>query len=318
MTVHTYSTDDVDEAMAIFGQRFHDHRITATRNSPLGFRMTTAMVDTLSTGIVSYGQEITAESSGPRSYVAVPLRGAFNFRFGRVSVVADPVTAVIGSENRPATLRAWSEGDESLFGLSLDPHVMRNHLRSLVGREPIGPIQFTPSLNLRSGPGAQWWQMTSIIVLALQSSDSLAINPMLSAQLSTAVMTGLLLAAEHPYREALDSWTQPIHPRMVQRAMAYIDEHAHEPLTVIDVAAEVGCGVRALQLSFRRHLNTTPTEYIRRTRMDRVHNMLSFANPETATVAEIAQSWGFSQLGRFAAQYREIYGVSPNVTLRGD
>ena len=34
------------------------------------------------------------------------------------------------------------------------------------------------------------------------------------------------------------------------------------------------------------------------------------------TVAEIAQRFGFSHLGRFSAQYRRLYGQLPSQTLR--
>jgi AraC-like DNA-binding protein len=34
-------------------------------------------------------------------------------------------------------------------------------------------------------------------------------------------------------------------------------------------------------------------------------------------VADAAYRWGFNHLGRFAAAYREKYGVSPSRTVRG-
>lgn len=316
MSVQSFRTNDVDEAAKVFGQHYHEHRIKKMRNAPLGFSLSVGTIETLTVGTLSYGQEISAESNGLRSYVAVPLKGTFRFGFGRVDVVADPATAAISTPNLPATLRAWSAGDESLFVLGLNVEVLTNHLRGLLGRENSTPIRFSPSLNLRTGAGAQWWQLTSNLARALHTPNGLAFHPMMRAPLANSVMTGLLLATEHSHREALDAWTRPAPPVTVKRAMDFIEQHAHEPLTIVEIAKVAGTSVRALQLSFRGHVDLTPSEYLRRVRMDRVHTMLRFANPESTSVGEIAQSWGFNQLGRFAAQYRKIYGVSPKITLR--
>lgn len=316
MTVDTFETDDIDEASATIGRVFHDLRLTQTRNAPLGFTLRTGAVGSLQAGLLRYGTEVTSASIGTRYFVAIPLKGTLRFDFGRVAVAADSSTAAIGTADRPARVRGWSSGEETLFCLNLDPDILENHLRRLVGSDTTSRLHLSPSLDLRSDRGAQWSHLVQSIGFALQSSDGLATHPMVSAELSSAVMTGLLLAADHPHREALDAWTKPVPPPALRRALDLIDERAHEPLTVVDIADYVGYSVRALQLSFKKHLETTPREYIRRVRMDRAHTMLRLATPDTASVADIAAMFGFNQPGRFAAEYRKIYGVPPRTTLR--
>lgn len=103
-------------------------------------------------------------------------------------------------------------------------------------------------------------------------------------------------------------------PAVVRRARSYIDEHAHEPITVDDVAAAAAISTRGLQYAFRRALDTTPTEYLRRVRLTGVHEDLRARRGES--VGEISRRWGFSNPSRFARAYREVYGVSPGVTWR--
>ncbi|MDQ4118039.1 MAG: helix-turn-helix domain-containing protein, partial [Actinomycetota bacterium] len=56
---------------------------------------------------------------------------------------------------------------------------------------------------------------------------------------------------------------------------------------------------------------------LRRARMARAHADLRAGDPTRGdTVATIAMRWGFSNPGRFAAEYREAYGTSPSETLR--
>ena len=103
----------------------------------------------------------------------------------------------------------------------------------------------------------------------------------------------------------------------VRRAVAYIDDHAAEPIGLAEIAAAARLGTRTVQEAFRRHLDTTPVAYLRRVRLERAHRDLRAADPVAGTtVAEIAARWGFAHHGRFAALYQESYGHSPSHTLR--
>lgn len=107
------------------------------------------------------------------------------------------------------------------------------------------------------------------------------------------------------------------HPATVRRAVAYIDAHVGEPVTLADIAAAAGTTGRAVQAAFRRHRGTTPTEYLRRVRLDGAHRDLRTADPTRGdTVGAIAARWGFSPGARFTSFYRAQYGVPPSHTLR--
>ena len=61
--------------------------------------------------------------------------------------------------------------------------------------------------------------------------------------------------------------------------MTFIEENAHADITVADIAAAASVTVRAIQLAFRRHLDTTPLEYLRRVRLGHAHRDLLAADP---------------------------------------
>jgi AraC-like DNA-binding protein len=108
------------------------------------------------------------------------------------------------------------------------------------------------------------------------------------------------------------------HPGTLRRALAYIEDHADQPVTVADIAAAAHVTVRALQYAFRRHLDTTPLAQLRRVRLAHVHEDLRAADPAAGTtVTEVAARWGFHHPGRFAALYRAAYGRTPQHTLNG-
>ncbi|SCG60173.1 helix-turn-helix domain-containing protein [Micromonospora halophytica] len=81
--------------------------------------------------------------------------------------------------------------------------------------------------------------------------------------------------------------------RAVRRAVAYVDDHADQPITVDQIAAAAGVRPRAPQLAFRRHHDTTPMRYVRQVRLERAHHDLQAADPTTGvTVTVIATRWG--------------------------
>lgn len=106
------------------------------------------------------------------------------------------------------------------------------------------------------------------------------------------------------------------HPAVLRRALAYIDDHADQPVTVAEIAAAAHVTVRALQYAFRQHLGTTPLAHLRRVRLAHAHQDLAAADPGSGqTVTAIAARWGFHHPGRFATLYRDTYRRAPRTTL---
>jgi transcriptional regulator GlxA family with amidase domain len=103
----------------------------------------------------------------------------------------------------------------------------------------------------------------------------------------------------------------------LRRAVAYIEEHVADDVSLADIAEAAHVSVRAVQLAFRRKLDTTPMAHLRRARLDHAHRALVAADPRHTTVAAVAARWGFPNHSRFTATYRVTYGVLPSVTLRG-
>ncbi|MBV9819377.1 MAG: helix-turn-helix transcriptional regulator [Solirubrobacterales bacterium] len=103
---------------------------------------------------------------------------------------------------------------------------------------------------------------------------------------------------------------------MQRRAIAFVDANPDLDITVGDIARAAHVTSRAVQLAFRRHLNTTPTAYLRQVRLQHAHQQLQAALPEDGlTVTRVALEWGFANPSRFARHYRAAYGRPPGDTL---
>jgi transcriptional regulator GlxA family with amidase domain len=105
-------------------------------------------------------------------------------------------------------------------------------------------------------------------------------------------------------------------PAALRSAMGFIDARAADPIGLTEIATAAQLSPRALQATFRRHLGTTPLGYLRSVRLARVHaDLLAARRGDGRTVSEIASRWGFTQLSRFASDYKMHYGQSPRQTL---
>ncbi|MFD9894502.1 helix-turn-helix transcriptional regulator [Amycolatopsis sp. NPDC059027] len=105
------------------------------------------------------------------------------------------------------------------------------------------------------------------------------------------------------------------HSATLRRAMAFIDDHPHNDISVADIAAAAHVTIRAVQYAFHRS-GTTPMGYLRTVRLHQAHRELLAADPTTGvTVTQIAARWGFFHPGRFARYYRTTHGCTPYRTL---
>jgi len=105
-----------------------------------------------------------------------------------------------------------------------------------------------------------------------------------------------------------------------RRIMARLEEigeaHPHEPLTLAELCAALGVNARTLRLITHEIVGMGPTQYLRMHRLNHVRRRLAAADPRTASVGDIAGTFGFWESGRFAAVYRATFGETPLETLR--
>src|SRR6185369_14645462 len=78
----------------------------------------------------------------------------------------------------------------------------------------------------------------------------------------------------------------------VGHAMSFVDEKADDDIGVQDIARAVRLSPRALQYLFRRYLDTTPSDYLRRVRLDHAHRDLVAGDRTTTAVKTSPRAGG--------------------------
>ncbi len=104
-------------------------------------------------------------------------------------------------------------------------------------------------------------------------------------------------------------------PRDLVRAMAWSRAHLREPLRLGALAGAAGVPPRTLEAHFRQFLGVTPLAWVREARLAQARGALLAPGAGTS-VSQVALDCGFTQLGRFAAQYCRRFEELPSETLR--
>ncbi|WP_125133477.1 AraC family transcriptional regulator [Microbacterium sp. 10M-3C3] len=207
------------------------------------------------------------------------------------------------------------EGRARVRALVFDTAAAERAARQISGDDRLG-LRVLEASPLSASAGRQWERAYRYVLDSLVSiADSDVELPLLEAELERHALMATLTAFPTSFQEAAERSAQRrAAPATVRRAVAYMQDHAAEPITVDDVAQAARISTRGLQYAFRRALGVSPTEYLRDLRLVGAHEELR--RVDAAVVRDVARRWGFGSPSRFAAHYRVRYGRTPVQTAR--
>ncbi|BFU43247.1 helix-turn-helix transcriptional regulator [Krasilnikovia sp. MM14-A1004] len=186
--------------------------------------------------------------------------------------------------------------------------VARNH-----PDDPPRPVRFTARRPAHPGDTRRWLHVVDYVTESLTNAADLIAHPLMVGPMTRLLAATLLTtfpnscAPEPCYQDRTDAT-----PAALSRAVGFIDANADLDISLVDVARAARVTVRAVRHAFRLHLDTTPTEYLRRVRLDRAHQELTDLVPGDGTaIADVAARWGYTNSSRFRSDYHRLYGRSP-------
>lgn len=103
--------------------------------------------------------------------------------------------------------------------------------------------------------------------------------------------------------------------RIVAKARELILANPDAPPSILELCHHVGASRRKLQYCFQEALGINPVAYLRTLRLNAARRALCHAGVADC-VQDIAGHWGFWHLGRFASEYKQLFGEKPSQTLR--
>lgn len=267
-------------------------------------------------GLLEYGTpvRITTGELENAYQVNFPLFGRVRLSQGSSLVLAGPGTAAIHGPVQGTRIQGWSEPTQML-GLKIPTSMMHQELEALLGRSAGPELAFEGAFDLTTQRGKEWRSAVELLIGSLRNPDSVLAAPLMARAGVQYTVRGLLLSAPNNYSDQLAGNVEAVGSAAVRRAIDFMESHAHLPITLETVAAGAFVSPRALQLGFRRHLDSTPMEHLRAIRLRRVRSEL--LSPSASTrISDVAARWGFPHAGRFAIHSAKTFGEAPSQTLR--
>jgi AraC-like DNA-binding protein len=136
-------------------------------------------------------------------------------------------------------------------------------------------------------------------------------------QLGNDILNILALAFEATEHDVTESvGDADVRGARLRQVMSYIEKNLGNPLLNPDRIAKANqMSVRTLQYLFKS-ADTTVSDYIWTSRLERCRKELELAVGLQRTVTEIAMDAGFNSLSHFSSVFRKRYGISPT-SIRG-
>jgi AraC-like DNA-binding protein len=96
-------------------------------------------------------------------------------------------------------------------------------------------------------------------------------------------------------------------PKTVTRAMAFLQAHACDRVSLEDASKAAGVGLFHLIRLFQKHTGLTPHAYLTQIRITRSRDLLRLGRP----VAQIALEVGFADQAHFTKRFKQLTGTTP-------
>ncbi|MFJ4222459.1 AraC family transcriptional regulator [Curtobacterium luteum] len=233
---------------------------------------------------------------------------------GRATITARGDDPIVMEPGRP---QLWPQGGAAFDYRDYDQRLVqvnRSALQEVAGERGTAPDALELDHRVRPDDRAlQVWQ-NAVRLISHTVGDGKA-SPLLQAEMGRLGALALLELYPVVSKTLPDELLLPRNAHL-RRAVEYVHEHCHLPITSTDLARVASLSLRALQHAFQRTFDCSPNSYIRRVRLDRVRDDLLAGDPASTSIAEVAKHWGFGHAGRFSASYLQQHGEYPRETLR--
>ena len=251
------------------------------------------------------------------AYVSLPpSRIVFSFPTGEVPLIWD------GLELRPGDIVFHSRGErmhqrttgQGRWGfISLPAKQLAFCSKSLIGRKITWP-RVGRVLQPQAVASGRLLRLHAKAAGLAELKDKLLSQPHFAQTLEQELLHALVdcLTVDDPKSTGKKGGR---HADIMARFEGALEVHTDRRLTLSGLCSSIGVPERTLRVCCTEFLGMSPTRYLLLRRLNKARSALRRADPATASVAEIARSCHFSELGRFAVTYRSAFGEMPSTTL---
>jgi AraC family ethanolamine operon transcriptional activator len=152
--------------------------------------------------------------------------------------------------------------------------------------------------------------------LVAESAPQLLEAVSVRRSLEEAILAAAVAAIDPPRGRKTPDGPLISHHRVVKRTEEVLGDAIDTPIYVGDLCKAAGVSERTLRNACQSFYRVSPIRLLHLRRLHQVRRALR--GDAQASVTEVALRFGFGNLGRFAVEYRQLFGESPSHTRRGN
>lgn len=244
--------------------------------------------------------------------LSIPLAESFTVSSPGYDQTFSKANAHLLAPERPFSFKCKKKCNVLVANFFVDP-VMTYRERMLqettANNETIGP-----HVSLMSAAGSRLYRSIIRPWVAL-GANGCTVNDTAAQELEDDLLECFLLLLEN--KPAITE--EPAFPSSPELSNIedYICANLDSAITRDDLATEAGISIRSLSRAFEKKYGLGPMAFVRQRRLDACFAQLRGSDREASTVTEVAMSYGFWHMGKFAMTYRQAFGELPSDTLLG-
>ena len=175
---------------------------------------------------------------------------------------------------------------------------------------------FKPNERIKFSPQPHRFEDIDSLLLLLrllcEEAESATATPQLLQHYNRVITTKLMVMLKHNVSMVTPTQHSPSFERLVN----YIERNIKLELGADQLAQFAGLSLRSLYLLFEKNAKTTPKNFVRQKKLEKVHTVLTDASEPCRSVTAVALEYGFTHLGRFSELYKSTYGNLPSQSMR--
>ena len=113
-----------------------------------------------------------------------------------------------------------------------------------------------------------------------------------------------------------ESLLQEDYFQAAEKISHFLHNHIEDDIQMVDLCREAHMSERTLQRVCQKIFNKTPRELIKVHRLNAIKKILESTVDESINLLHLSMDFGFMHQGRFAGEYKKLFGESPSQTLR--
>jgi len=173
-----------------------------------------------------------------------------------------------------------------------------------------GVVHLTPQLATQVRQAALNYIDTAVRSVATPDAPS----PLPQMATSIVELMARVLVSAQPQRHVKSGLIRSSH--WVHKAEEFCGQNPNQPLRIGQLCRELDVSERTLRDAFYKQTDTSPLEYLKTQRLNQVYHELRDSDPGEVLIKQLAYASGFSHLGHFCQDYKQLFGESPSETIK--